>query len=203
MKEKDNAMKTLPKLTLHYFSVLHFKLRSLDFAQKILDHLVAGVKVWSDTSNLHDIRFLGRAMKECIDKIRGKTGILMDLSCGSGCSTNTRPLGDRFFSPINRSDIYSLIRNEGDKELFYLLSTNKYPIISYTSSQRQSCSNRCCQEFGHWVDATLEKCILEWFRDRCYFHYYLSCSYNRDAVNLSNILSVIKVNEWNRFSEIF
>ena len=36
------------KSSLFCFSVLHFKLRTLDFVQKILYHLVAGVKTWSE-----------------------------------------------------------------------------------------------------------------------------------------------------------
>ncbi len=60
--------------------MLHFKLRSLDFAQKILYHLVAGQKIWSETSRVES--FILHGKKECIDKIGQEIGILMDSPSG-------------------------------------------------------------------------------------------------------------------------
>ena len=117
-ERQGQCHENIAKTDLHCFSVLHFKLRALDFAQKILYHLVAGVKVWSETANLHDMSFLDRAKKDCIAKVREKTSILMDSPCGSGGNTNTGPLADRFFNPINRSAICSLILNKEDREMY-------------------------------------------------------------------------------------
>ena len=97
---KDSVTKNLAKADLHCFSVLHFKLPSLDFAQKILYHLVGGQKVWNETANLYVMRFLTRAKNESIDAIRLSTGMLMDSPCGCGGNTNTGPLADRFFIPV-------------------------------------------------------------------------------------------------------
>lgn len=111
--------------------MLHFKLRSLDFAQKILYHLVGGQKylvgdqkVWSETGRY--AIFISRAKNECINTIREKTGILMDSPSSSGGNTNTGPLADRFFSKMNRDHICSVILNEEDRKNYeeFLSLTN-------------------------------------------------------------------------------
>ena len=108
-------MENILKTDLFCFSVLHFKLQSLDFAQKILYHLVGGQKTWSETVNLRVQSFILRAKKECIDAIREKTGMLMYSPCGSG---GQYQLAGRFFSRQNRSEICSLILNSEDRKNF-------------------------------------------------------------------------------------
>ena len=122
----------LVKADLFCFSVLHFKLRSLDFAQKILYHLVGGQKIWSEEDNLYVLRFILLAKKQCINAIREMTGILMDSPSPSGGNTNTGPLADRFFSQKNRKAICSLIENTEDRQNFetFLSLTNVFLTVT-------------------------------------------------------------------------
>ena len=50
-ERQGQCHENLIKADLHCFSVLHMKLRSLDFIQKIYYHLVAGRKDWKETGN--------------------------------------------------------------------------------------------------------------------------------------------------------
>ena len=133
-ERQGQCHENLAKADLHCFSVLPFKLRPLDFAQKILYHLVGGQKDWSETANLHVMRFLNRAKEECIDAIRLSTGMLMDSQCGSGGNTNTGPLADRFFSPGNRSAICAMILNEEDQENYSTFLSLTNIILAVTQS---------------------------------------------------------------------
>ena len=109
----------LVKSSLFCFSVLHFKLRTLDFVQKILYHLVAGVKTWSE--GVDSKRRLQGTKKTCIDHIRSTTGILIDTPNECGGNTNSGPIADRFFDIKNRNNICALILDEEDKQNYNLL----------------------------------------------------------------------------------
>ena len=74
-ERQGQCHKNIVKADLHCFSVLHFKLQSLDFAQKILYHLVAWQKTWTEAGNL--FRFIEAAKQQCIDHIRVITGMLI------------------------------------------------------------------------------------------------------------------------------
>ena len=125
-ERQGQCHENLVRADLHCFSVLHFKLRSLDFAQKILYRLQGGVKFWSEQANLHSLRLITRAKKECIEVIRVSTGMLMDSPTTSGGNTNNGPLADRFFSAANCSHICDLILNTEDRENFVTFVTYKY-----------------------------------------------------------------------------
>ena len=103
----------IAKTDLLFFSILHAKLRSLGFCQKILYHLIAGQKDW--TEKARNACFLDSAKAECIQHIRDTTGILMDTPTGNGGNTNSGPLATRYFDPKNRSNICSLILNSEDR----------------------------------------------------------------------------------------
>lgn len=121
-ERQGQCHESIAKIDLHFFSILHFKLRALDFAQKILYHLVSGQKSWSESGN-YVSKFIECAKKSCISHIRQTTGMLIDSPCGSGGNTNTGPLADRYFSPKNRANICELINSEEDRDNYeYLLS---------------------------------------------------------------------------------
>ena len=104
---------------LIFFALLHFQLRSLDFCLKILYHLNADIKDWSEDAAT--IRFVKAAKEECIDHIEKKTGVLFDKPKDGG-NTNCGPIAIKFFSPELRAEISSLINNSEDRENFpYLL----------------------------------------------------------------------------------
>ena len=68
--------------------------------QKLLYHLVAGQKTWSESGNV--TRYIQIAKQKCIEEIREKTGILMDSPCGSGGNTNCGLIADLFFEEKNK-----------------------------------------------------------------------------------------------------
>ena len=105
------------KSDLHCCSVLHFKLRSLDFMQKILYHLVAGYKNWSESGHFAS-RVLESSKKICVDHLRNTTGMLLDQPTSSGGNTNTGGLATKFFNPEYRGNILELILNTEDRENF-------------------------------------------------------------------------------------
>ena len=140
-ERQGQCHENIVKADLHCFSILHFKLRSLDFAQKILYRLVACQKTWTEAGNV--LRFNEATKQQCIDYIRLNTGMLTDSPCGSGGNTNTGPLADRFFSTSNRTQICSLILNQEDRENYeiFLSLTNKIQCYSICECF-QECSNR-------------------------------------------------------------
>ena len=90
LERQGQCHENIVKADLHCFSILHFKLRSLDFAQKILYRLFCGQKDWRDESMslpLYMLRILKNAKKECIDAIKERTGMLID-SPGGSCGGN-------------------------------------------------------------------------------------------------------------------
>ena len=131
-ERRGQCHESIVKTDLYCFSVLHFKLRSLDFAQKILYHLVGGQKIWSETANLHVMRFLTRAKKECIESIKSSTGMLIDSPSSSGGNTNTGPLADKFFGPLYRDKICSVILNEEDHLNYADFMSDLYHANHYT-----------------------------------------------------------------------
>ena len=205
----ENILKT----DLFCFSVLHFKLRSLDFAQKILYHLVGGQRTWSDTVNLRVQSFILRAKKECIDAIREKTGMLMDSPCGSGGNTNTGPIADRFFSRQNRSEICSLILNSENRENFetFLYLTN----IVLTVSQSVDAKKRvridafksiCIELMLHVKTAFLDETGQSWIMIIPTFHQL--CGHSWQLFELNNGTSIAKwsespVESWNKHVRSF
>ena len=58
------------------------------------------------------MQFLTRAKKECIESIKSSTGMLIDSPSSSGGNTNNGPLADKFFGPLYRDKICSVILNE-------------------------------------------------------------------------------------------
>ena len=84
-ERKGQCYQNIVQADLHCFSILHFKLRSLDFAQKILYRLHCGQKDWRNKGlNQYMTRILSNLKKECIDQIRHSTGMLIDSPCGTG-----------------------------------------------------------------------------------------------------------------------
>ena len=76
-ERQGQCQDNIVKADLHCFSVLHFKLRSLDFAQKVLYWLVCGQKDWKeDGITLYMMRIFNNAKKECFNVIQQSTGSL-------------------------------------------------------------------------------------------------------------------------------
>ena len=124
---------SIAKCNLHFFSILHFKLRSLDYAQKILYHLVAGQKVWSESGN-YASKFIEKAKKKCREHIRETTGMLIDTPTGNGGNTNCGPLADKFFSMNNRKSICELILNKEDHNNYFTMLSMFYILLQVTQS---------------------------------------------------------------------
>ena len=117
---------SIAKCNLHFFSILHFKLRSLDYAQKIQ-------KVWSESGN-YASKFIEKAKKECIEHIRETTGILIDTPTGNGGNTNCGPLADKFFSMNNRNSICELILNKEDHNNYFTMLSMFNILLQVTQS---------------------------------------------------------------------
>ena len=97
-----------------FFSLLHFKLRSLDFCLKFLYHLVAGIKDWTESANV--ARYINNAKEECINHIETEAGIIFDRPTNKGGNTNCGPIATQYFSPNLRPVICNLIKNSEDCE---------------------------------------------------------------------------------------
>ena len=103
------------------FAILHQALRSLDFVLKILYHLVAGHKVWSeaDPTVKADV---ATSKAKVISHIKATCGgLLVDSPTAVGGNTNTGPVSQRFFAWCNREAICSLIDDAADRENFNIL----------------------------------------------------------------------------------
>lgn len=139
-ERKGQCHENLVKADLHCFSVLHFKLRSLDFAQKILYRLHCGQKDWREEGlTLSSMRILKRAKEDCIQTLRETTHMLIDMPTGSGGNTNNGPLADRFFSIENRKAISALILNTEDRENFekFMSMTNVMLTVTQSMSDKR------------------------------------------------------------------
>ena len=131
-ERKGQCHEPIVQSDLFCFSILHHKLRSLDFVQKILYHLVAGQKTWSETGNI--TRYIKVAKQNCIDSIREKTAMLIDSPCGTGGNTNSGPIADRFFSEKDRPAICSLILNQEDRDNYAILLSKVNVFLSITQA---------------------------------------------------------------------
>ena len=134
-ERKGQCHENLVKADLHCFSILHFKLRSLDFAQKILYRLQCGQKDWREEGvTLAVMGILKRAKKECIEALRETTTMLIDTPTHGGGNTNNGPLADSFFSAENRRKISSLINNTEDRENFETFMSLTNVMLTVTQS---------------------------------------------------------------------
>ena len=104
-----------------FFAVLHQELRSLDFCLKILYHLVAGQKIWSETDSSVKAE-VASAKARVISHVRASCGgLLLDSPTTCGGNTNAGPVAKRFFGFENRVAISSLIEDAEDRENFSIL----------------------------------------------------------------------------------
>ena len=95
-KGKGNAMKVL--YTVIYFVFLfgiHYKLQSLDFAKKVLYHLISKQYVWNESKAVK-LQLLQEKNK-FIENLRTTTGILMDSpNQSTSGNTNSGTLAEIF-----------------------------------------------------------------------------------------------------------
>ena len=114
-----------PLVEVNLFSILHWKLRSFDFALSLLYRLCAGVTVWG-TSDKSQLPLVNKAKEHVQEHMRSKTGMLIDVPTAGGGNTNSGPMAERFFSPGNRDVVTELIQDDSDKENYkqFLCSTN-------------------------------------------------------------------------------
>ena len=213
-KDRDGQChENIVKSDLFCFSVLHFKLRSLDFAQKILYHLVGGQKIWSETVNLRVQSFILRAKTECIDALREKTGMLIDSPSTSGGNTNCGPLADRFFSLQNRDEICSLILNTEDRNNYrkFLSLTNIVLTVvqSVDAKKRvrvQAFKEFCIKLMLHMKNSFLNEKGESWVMIIPTFHQL--CGHSWQLFERNNGSSIAKwsespVESWNKYVRSF
>ena len=104
-----------------FFAVLHQELRSLDFCLKILYHLVAGQKIWSETDSFVKAE-VANAKARVISHVRASCGgLLVDSPTTCGGNTNAGPVAIGFFGLENRIAISSLIEDAEDRDNFSIL----------------------------------------------------------------------------------
>ena len=120
------------------FAILHQKLRSLDFMLKILYHLVAGQKLWSEANPFVKARVVD-AKVEVINHIKMNCGgLLVDTSTTVGGNTNTGPVAIRFFNSNNREAICSQILGAEDRENYRILLGQLNVCLSVSESALES-----------------------------------------------------------------
>ena len=117
-----------------FFGILHQVLRSLDFALKILYHLVACQKLWSEVDH-HVKSDVAAAKVRVIDHIKASChGLLVDSPTVVGGSTNTGPVANRFFAYCNRTAICSIIDDMVDRENYSILLAQMNVCLSVSES---------------------------------------------------------------------
>lgn len=121
------------KSSMKCFSILHWKLRSLDFVQKILYHMVAGYKDWSESGVGYVQVMLKNSKELCRDHIRATCKILIDTPSDGGNTNEGKP-ADQFFDPKNRENICSLILNTNDRENYAYLFSMLNVVLNVTQS---------------------------------------------------------------------
>ena len=114
-----------PLVEVNMFSILHWKLRSFDFALALLYRLCAGITCWGE-SDKRQLVFVNVAKEQVQENIRKKVGLLVDVPTSGGGNTNNGPVAERFFSPNNRDVVAELIQNSSDNQNFkkFLRLTN-------------------------------------------------------------------------------
>ena len=198
------------KGSLFCFSVLHFKLRSLDFVQKILYHLVAGIKTWTEAGN--NQRFIAASKQECINRIRASTGILIDTPNDIGGNTNSGPMADRFFSTNYRHEICSLIKNNEDRENYFKLLSLMNVMIKisqHVSTRRIKVEN--VRHLGEEIMLHLKNSFLNekgesWINIIPSVHQF--CAHCWELFTINDCLSIAKwsecpVESWNKHVRSF
>ena len=104
-----------------FFGILHQELRSLDFALKVLYHLVACQKLWSEVDH-HVKSDVAAAKVRVIDHIKASCGgLLVDSPTLVGGNTNTGPVANLFFAYCNRAAICSIVDDMVDRENYSIL----------------------------------------------------------------------------------
>ena len=117
-----------------FFGILHQVLRSLDFALKILYHLVVCQKLWSEVDH-HVKSDVAAAKVRVIDHIKASChGLLVDSPTVVGGSTNTGPVANRFFAYCNRTAICSIIDDMVDRENYSILLAQMNVCLSVSES---------------------------------------------------------------------
>lgn len=104
---------SLIKGDLYCFSILHFKIRSLYYVQKVLYHIVGGIKTWSLVGKQAKYT---NAKQLCIKHVAEHAKLKMDSPCGNNGNTNTGPLASRFFDEKNRDAICSIISCKKERD---------------------------------------------------------------------------------------
>ena len=158
-ERKGQCHEPIIQSNLFCCSILHYKLRSLDFVQKILYHLVAGQKLWPEKKGDKD---LASAKQKCIDHIRLSTGLLIDTPTGIAGNTNSGPMADRFFSCSARDDICSVIEDEEDRANFKIL-LSKLNILTHITQRNAKEIIDCSQVKALGIDIMhhIKTCFLD------------------------------------------
>ncbi|CAL4131834.1 unnamed protein product, partial [Meganyctiphanes norvegica] len=124
-----------PLVEVKFHAILHWKLRSFDFALQIYYRLVAGVYEWGE-SNRANMVFVTAAKKEAIDHVRCKTGMLIDTVTAGGGTTNTGVMAEKILSPEHRDNICSLIKNKENRENFDIFLRDLNIMLAVTQGTR-------------------------------------------------------------------
>lgn len=103
-----------PLVSVNNFSILHWKLRSFDFALNILYRLICGVYKWGKTGQMD--KFISGAKQKAQDHIRQKLGLLIDVPTSGGGNTNNGSIATRYFDPKSRETVCELISNKRDRQ---------------------------------------------------------------------------------------
>lgn len=116
-----------PLVAINFYAILHWKLRSFDFALNILYRLVAGVHVWGKAGQNDPLK---AAKTNIQDNLRQKLGILVDVPTPGGGTTNSGPIAQRFFDPNSRETICELIPNIEDRQHYHVFLQNVNVMLS-------------------------------------------------------------------------
>ena len=194
---------------LHCISILHYKLRSLDFVQKVLYHLVADLRDWSEKGpNAARVK---EAKVKCINHIREKTKLLIDTPSMQGGNTNDGPLADQFFSQKHRQNICELISNDEDRKNFEALLSKLNVLLAITQKNTDKKVNISkCKDIGREIMSTVKSFINEkgeaWINIIPLLHQFCAHSWELFLINDGSSLakwSECPLEAWNKHVRSF
>ena len=135
-----------PLVAVNNFCILHWKLRSFDYALNLLYRLMSGIYIWGKAGQSD--RLIAQAKSEAQDHIRKQLGLLIDVPTSGGGTTNNGSVATRFFSQKNRDIICELIKKEEDRDNFKLFLTKMNVMISVCLGNRPGVNTDKLQQLG-------------------------------------------------------
>ena len=134
-----------PLVPINFFAILHWKLRSFDYALNILYRLVAGVYVWGKAGHNNDFKAAKTHVQE---NLRQQLGILVDVPTPGGGNTNSGSIAQRFFSSDSRDTICELITCDINRQNYNIFLQHVNVMLSICLGMKSGVDIHKTRQFG-------------------------------------------------------